>query len=535
MKTDHFFKAAILLIAATLAGCSNDNIADETTTPQEETQSMTEFAVAEKPAETAGAPQTRTSGEYTGSAIKFYWTSGDRLWINDGSTLKASSRSNIPATGGKETTAKFWFDGTYTATTYPVRYTGNGNTAGDKVTIKAAQAQQSANDGAHIGTDGDCGTAMAMAMATRGADGKYNFTLAHKASYLTFMPYTTQSVISDAVITQIKVTADRDIAGTYDFGDTGMGASPTADASKSITLTLNGGGTNGFEIPAAADYEKNAAIMVLAPGTYSTFSVEYTIHHAASNISGTIIKEYTNLTFTAGKNKRVIVDLQVPEYGFHEYYMWDAAVGQHYWAGHKSVQPANHGQSNSNYPKTFTDPRWFHTGVFPITASRSAANCPNINEIYWYAQKGNPHWDADLLWTMNGVLSKGVMWFKKQGVIAADQSTTVSAMKNAAPNGIDYRTTSVDLNTHSYVADPAQSRPSRTPDYFFLPPLGHYNNGKLLMKDDFWKVCGLYWSSNAQPAQGVNRAYSLTFREDKVYVNYNFSGRVLGLRLWTAE
>ena len=94
------------------------------------------------------ARHRRTSGEYTGSSVKFYWTSGDKLWINDSSSLKASSRSNIPATGGKETTAKFWFDGTYTATTYPVRYTGNGNTASDKVTIKAAQAQQSANDGA---------------------------------------------------------------------------------------------------------------------------------------------------------------------------------------------------------------------------------------------------------------------------------------------------------------------------------------------------------------------------------------------------
>ena len=207
-----------------------------------------------------------------------------------------------------------------------MRYTGNGNAVGNKVTIKAAQAQQSPNDGAHIGTDGDCGTATAH----RQSDGSYQFTLAHKASYLTFVPYTSQSIISDVVVTQIKVTADKPLAGTFDFNDNGLDTSVSTSTSNSITLTLNGNGTtDGFLLPSIANHTTNAAIMVLAPGTYSTFLVEYTLYDAVSNISEHIIKEYKNLTFTAGKNKKVSADLQVPEYGFHEYYMWDAAVGKH--------------------------------------------------------------------------------------------------------------------------------------------------------------------------------------------------------------
>ena len=148
MNTKHLSTAALLFIAATFAGCAGD---EKTSTGQQRqqpgTEGMTEFAVVDYDANVVA---TRTSGEYTGSSVKFYWTSNDQLWINNtasASPLKPSSRSTIPTPNGKEATAKFWFEDRYIAPTYPVRYTGNGNAAGDKVIIKSAQAQQAPNDG----------------------------------------------------------------------------------------------------------------------------------------------------------------------------------------------------------------------------------------------------------------------------------------------------------------------------------------------------------------------------------------------------
>lgn len=513
MKTKQFFKAALLLIAATLASCSSDNMQNGMTETQEEMQGMTEFAVAEKPAETAGAPQTRTSGEYTGSAIKFYWTSGDQLWINDGSSLKASSRSNIPATGGKETTAKFWFDGTYTATTYPVRYTGNGNTAGDKVTIKAAQAQQTPNDGAHIGDDGDCGTAT----ATKGSDGKYSFTLDHKASYLTFMPYYSKIFDSSVKVTQIKVSADQSVAGTYDFDDTGIKLATATSTSKSITLKLNGGGTNGFEIPAAVDYAKNAAIMVIAPGSYTNFTVEYTLHDKTTNVTGTVKKNYGNVNCNVGKNKKIAADLAVPHYD-NKYYMWDAA--QHYWQGFEQYQPKLNGQTNSTYyPKVSTDARWFTARTYPDYAHNiNMITCPNVNAIAWYVLHGDPHWDETRLWsTMDHLYNKGI-WMKKSSEIPGFDW-------ELAPDGTDWRTKLLPSALGNLSNDILAS----TEDYFYLPCLGRYFKGQLVVGSH-----GLYWSNTAgwahSNADGGYYFPSLYFYKNYITLHYDDGTRAQ--RIW---
>ena len=513
MKTNHFFKAAILLIAATLAGCSNDNIADEMTTPQEETQGMTEFAVAENPVETTGEPSNapgprRTSGEYTGSAIKFYWTSGDKLWINDGSVLKASKRSNIPAANGKELTAKFWFDGNYTAPNYPVRYTGNSNTQGDKVTIKAAQAQQTPNDGSHIGDDGDCGTAT----ATRGADGKYNFTLAHKASYLTFMPYYSSNLdptfapgfASSVKLTQIKVTTDQPLAGTFDFNDAGIQTYTVTAASNSITLTLNGGGTNGFEIPTAIDYSKNAAIMVVNPGSYTNFTVEYTLHDQATNVTGTVTKNYGSIACYAGKNKKIAADLAVPNYSNTKWSMWDAL--QTYWQGHEGTQPRINFETGTNYPQSAGDPRWYSTSS--AAATNLCASCPNINEMFWYISDGDAHWDATRIWCAWGHLYQGGMWFLKKAYIFVFNS-------DKWWDGKDYR---VENNNTVYLDMSHRIRTSTIADanlykYFYLPALENMDEGN-------WAPVGLngiYWTST--PQNGTTAwAYSLLFSKDIMQV-----------------
>mgnify|MGYP001644480720 FL=1 len=150
MKHHHLW-ALMVTALLTAMGCSNEVPVQE---QEEQTlENVTEFA----PADSTSRPltATRTTGIYSGTAIKFYWTAGDKLWINDPAAtpaLKQSVKDNINARiaangNGRTETAKFYFPGTYTAQTYMLRYTGNGNAQSDKVTIKPSQTQQTNRDG----------------------------------------------------------------------------------------------------------------------------------------------------------------------------------------------------------------------------------------------------------------------------------------------------------------------------------------------------------------------------------------------------
>src|SRR3712207_9505904 len=115
---------SLLAFAGTLlltAACTGDDVADrQPETQNTETGALTTFAVE------PDAPKTRTTGDYDGTGIDFYWTEGDRLWVHNSAAapaLQQSARSNIadlltPSTtpGGidRTATAKFYFSGTYT-------------------------------------------------------------------------------------------------------------------------------------------------------------------------------------------------------------------------------------------------------------------------------------------------------------------------------------------------------------------------------------------------------------------------------------
>ena len=327
----------------TFAGCASDDTTNNNNDQEPGTEGLTSFVEEEN--------ATRTTGEYDGSGLNFFWTAGDRLWVNTGTTtspvLTQDSQNNINSTLVNNPTnpsavkrvdkAKFWFAGTFTASSYPVRYTGK-NGAKDKVTIKAAQTQSIPNDASHIGEDGDCG----VATATKPVGGdKYHFTLDHKAAYATFLPFNSPGEIKGANITKIKVSANEAIAGTYNFNDNGLDLTSPTNTSNSIEFTLN-----DFSLPKASTATANAATMVIAPGTYTNFTVEYTLNDPVTNVTGTITKTYPSVTFTAGRNKKVKTDLQVPVYGQDIYYMWDAVVGQYYWYGHLDSD----GKPDGNYP-----------------------------------------------------------------------------------------------------------------------------------------------------------------------------------------
>ena len=515
---------SLLAIAGLLSfsGCASDDTANKQTEHEPGTEGLTSFVEDD--------PATRTTAEYDGSGLNFFWTAGDRLWVNTGTAispvLTQDSKNNIsdlllpnPAipTGVKRAAkAKFYFSGTFTASSYPVRYTGKNGTA-DKVTIKASQTQSVPNDASHIGEDGDCGIATASKPA---GENRYHFTLDHKAAYITFMPYTTLGVVAGAKIQKIRVftgnTSDA-LAGTFDLADDGTLSNPTS-TSNSIELTVN-----NFSIPSTETYATNAATMVVNPGTYSNVSIEYTLHDPVSNVTGTITKTYPSVTFTAGRNKKVKTDLQVREI---LYYMWDAQ--QSYWYGH--TRP--NGEPDGNYPKdgTTAPDRWRNeiigyndpTGTAPaVLPSHSATGCPNANELLWYCFQGEPHWDSNELWATGGHLYSGGMWFKKKSNISGYSAAM-------APDGVDYtRTTSLPSQLVSY--NVINHKPSNLSAYFFFPATGMYNDGNL------WDAQsgGLYWASTPWPNSNVS--YAMYIGSGGNYIQIGGYHRVFGGQVWSAQ
>ena len=509
MKT---IKTWVLLVAGLLltAGCANDDTANKDNEQEPGTEGLTSF-VEENNA-------TRTTAEYDNGGLNFYWTAGDRLWVNNGA-LTQDSKNNInstleshptmPTTAVKRVAkAKFWFAGTFTASSYPVRYTGK-NGASNKVTIKANQAQIVPNDASHIGEDGDCGVATATKPVGSEA---YGFTLDHKAAYATFLPYNSNRVVADFVIQKITIMADQALCGTFDFNDNGIDVgsrpAPTA-ANKVVELTLN-----NFPIPATATPTTNAATAVIAPGSYTNFIVIYTLHNPITNQTGTVTKQYPGtVTFTEGKNKKISQNLP-PDYSAAGYYMWDAAADKPYWYGHLD----SNGIPDGNYPQTNTDSRWYREDAsWPCpSANRSCKDCPNANECIWYAMQGDPHYDdGDELWTMMGHLYQCGMWFKKKDHILGFTASNY--------NGTDYRTTAPYFTN----SDTNHGKPGNIKDYFYLPASGFYINGTLIDVDR-----GYYWSSTPSPT-GTGNACALDFSFGDVNVSDNLRNN--GFRLWKAQ
>ena len=297
-------------------------------------------------------------------------------------TLTASSSNNITSTTAS---AKFYFDGTYTAESYPVRYAGNANTSGNTVTIATSQNQDVANK---CNSVRNCWR-LRVGTATRQTDGSYEFTLSHKASYITFMPYySKEELAASAVVTQINVTVanGEKLAGKFNFSDNGLGTAISSSSSNSVTLTLNGtSSTTGFPIPKAATASKNAAIMVVAPGSYSTFKVTYTLYDSVTGTKSTISYTYSGIKCIAGKNQIIKTDLGMAAYTSrkNKYYMWDAV--NNYWDGHANSQPLLNDAVSTDYAKSSDDTRWYNTAFTykgPDKGYKLMQGCTDLQHLH---------------------------------------------------------------------------------------------------------------------------------------------------------
>ena len=184
-------------------------------------------------------------------------------------------------------------------------------------------------------------------------------------------------------------------------------------------------------------------------------------------------------------------------------------------------QPTLLGQPAGNYAQSNTDSRYYNKGGGSgrFDATQSCAGLPNVNEMTWYAAKGDPRWDGDELWTTMGHLYKGGMWFKKKAKISGFNA-------NTAYDGSDWRTTG---KGQSWSVSQTLPSAADAGNYFYLPALGYYNFGQLYNVGNG----GNYWFSSATPSSS-NSAYGMYFYSGDILLD-RYYDRSLGFRVGTFE
>lgn len=525
------FIATIFIVA-----CSNELSINEDNNLQTETNQkvqgytgLTGFA-GSIDATTIASTGTRTAAIYQGQ-LKFFYTEGDRLWVNNPATIPAlrmDSANNVSELlrrnhTNKVASASFFFSGQYRQDRkYNVRYTGKGNHYGDLVNIKTLQTQKMPNDVLELGVNGDC----AVGDATYN-NGRFEFTLKRSAAYLTFVPYNSAGIIAGMRFVQVTIRNPYiAMSGQFRFNDNGIDLdsrpSPT-ECNRSVTLKVD-----RFGVPQQKNPDNNASIMVLAPGNYHNLVITYTLYDPTTHVTVEISKELSELKITAGQNYLVAQDMGIRIYG-DKYYMWDAK--DEYWAGYKRSQPKLNFGQNDNYPKRYhKDPnRWFnqayYNGGVAINASASAKNCPNVNLTHWFVEAGGQYWDNTTGWATMGHLYKGGMWIKTEAAIQAQRRNRyLRNLSSEAYNGHDFTTETVNGNHTSRVT--RKGKPADTDNYFFLPALGCYDNhGKLFKLGEE----GYYWTKSPIHG-GYHQAYALKISPNKI--SLYFTDRNNGLCVW---
>lgn len=478
MKT--IIKTSLLVCCVLLlAGCTADEIeTDKKTKTPDIPEGATLF-------ESIAQPETRTSvgGCAPGMSLNLLWNAYDVIWAKTSSAPTGWVRNSYSNLYGTRTSDEvvFGFNDRLTEESYLVRYTGEGGEgfSYDKVTIPSEQRKIGIqNDPYYFFLHGDCGVAVARKDKLTG---RYKFQLEHKAAYIGIAPHSSNhSMIVRKYspkfwVKSIKVTADQAICGTFNFNDDGIDLTsrPAAtEQNKSIT-------TSGCLMPDKFDRIgelENASVIVLAPGTYGTVKVEYVVG-TDEDPYVTVTREYKNVTFTAGKVKWMRPDFRA-ERCF----------------------------------KTYLD-------------DRRVKKCPNVNELRWLIEKGDPH--IGKFYYSPGINSEGGLsaafsrgiWIKKLSVIAKENGKTVEQLKAAAPDGANYE---VKGGAPKTITDLPSDLPNNMGDYIFLPATSWYG-------DDY------FWSSSYYPENDPKYCYGLYLNVDRgiieVFETRN-EGKKIYWRLW---
>lgn len=248
--------------------------------------------------------RTSLDGDFTASTsvVDFYWEVGDNIFLED------SRKSDSVSIRDGNAIADFFFNTEVTGDQVTVYYPGNASELSNEVRVASHQHQSEAGDSKHIGTYGDCGTAVAV----RGSDDTYYFDLDHKASYLCFMPYIGND-LRRTVLKKIVVRSDSAIAGVFTL-DSEKGMIPKNDTTHVITLT-----TDDFVLPQRAS-QNMTAFMVIAPQNgEARLTCEFTVYDTQLESTGVYTKMVDlptvepNMVYVLRANcNNYVVDLGLP-------------------------------------------------------------------------------------------------------------------------------------------------------------------------------------------------------------------------------
>lgn len=530
---------------AGFTACSQDLTEEQKKNIKENPKHLTEFFAT-------NSAKTRTGAKYVTipsvlDGLLFYWNSGDQIWIdknNDGTFVK-NDGSDIQS-GSKLEDANFFFNDQLNATSYKVRYTGNNSNAANEVTFAETQIQTAPNDASNIGKYGDCG----VAVATKNAQGKYQFTLQHKAAYLVLSPYSTYGFSSSVGVVAVYVTASKPISGKFAFDDNGVGEAKTG-AKNTIAwfykqellgrehISSSNSNfrdqQNMLPLPTAADVTQNGIIITMPAGTYEDLTIEYGLIDIATGGYGYYKQTFKNKTLVAGENRVLSRDIKLDEeFDPNEYYAWDAVQDAYYWKGapNKLRVGRNMPSESTGYPTSSADPRFQNetpggstTSVADNTATRGGVSALNYNEALWMVQKGAAKWDEWKMYVMNKHLYNGGIWIKTLQQIASENGRTVENLKEGFL-GIDFRMCGCSNNpqaTRTYInleenyGKPAKADRSK---YMFIPAAGYFGrptdpsqqNLRIML---FCGDQGFYWTSNASSID-TNGGLAFTFQRNDV-------------------
>lgn len=528
MRTKQLFKirllsfAALCTMALAVVSCASEDVAQNGKDTDND-KNFTEFV--------GGRLETRTTMDYNSGA--FYWEAGDKIYVQDDDNVWQVS-NNAPT--GKVASFKFKVPGKFTdKASYKVYYPGKNGTD-NNVTIQPTQNQTEPNSTAHFGISGDCGTADAKRA------NNFHFTLDHQAAILVFQPYNSNAELNDCYLTKVEVTSNDNITGTYTLNPS-TGELTGAGTGKEITLNTTGSGAYAHGLPVktkTANVETNGAYMLIQPGTHA-LKVRYWVKDVLTNVEAIMTKDLSSFTYDKNTFYDMALNMNLKNYE-PNYCKWDAQ--QPFWYGHEwnatnlsdrwqpvvSVDPLPHASEVSS---PTSGPRATST-VNPSVGVRNDAvnlckDCPNANEMLWYAEKGDMHVDENILWTGMGHLRKGGFWLKTKAKMASDNSTTVANIKDFAPDGTDWRNkTGASGYQERQIIVTTTTPPSASDlnNYFFLPALGTLwdvsptTNGTLIGGNLF----SGYWSSNGNTQQ---RAFAITIGPNtpsgyKIYFDPNF-------------
>lgn len=530
---------------AGFTACSQDLTEEQKKNIKETPKHLTEFFAT-------NSAKTRTGAKYVTipsvlDGLLFYWNSGDQIWIdknNDGVYVK-NDGSDIQS-GSKLEDANFFFNDQLNATSYKVRYTGNNSSAANEVTFAETQIQTAPNDASNIGKYGDCG----VAVATKNGQGKYQFTLQHKAAYLVLSPYSTYGFSSSVGVVAVYVTASKPISGKFAFDDNGVGEAKTG-AKNTIAWfykqellgrehisSYNSNfrdQQNMLPLPTAADVTQNGIIITMPAGTYEDLTIEYGLIDIATGGYGYYKQTFKNKTLVAGENRVLSRDIKLDtEFDPNEYYAWDAVQDAYYWKGapNKLRVGRNMPSESTGYATSSADPRFQNetpggstTSVADNTATRGGVSALNYNEALWMVQKGAAKWDEWKMYVMNKHLYNGGIWIKTLQQIASENGRTVENLKEGFL-GIDFRMCGCSNNpqaTRTYInleenyGKPAKADRSK---YMFIPAAGYFGrptdpsqqNLRVML---FCGDQGFYWTSNASSID-TNGGLAFTFQRNDV-------------------